>query len=97
MVADYGITLRTLYTLPTSISISWRSDMGICMYTCRYHVWLLVLIKVDKNINSSQITEYTETVYASKDDDDIILQPSSTKFLTPVSLHVCRWMFSYAK
>ena len=64
--------------------------MGICMYTCRYHIWLLVLIKVDENINSSQITEYTETVYTSIDDEDIILQPSSSAFLKPISLHVCR-------
>ena len=26
--------------------------MGICVYTCTYQVWLLVLIKVDENINS---------------------------------------------
>ena len=48
-------------------------------------------------VNSSQITEYTETVYTSIDDEDIIVQPSSAKFLTLVSLHVCRCVCMYIR
>ena len=38
--------------------------MGICVYTCRYQVWLLVLIKVDENINSFLAgTMYYNVIY----------------------------------